>query len=507
MKLWPTTALGIYISRKRINLALLKQTKAGLELVRSVSGPVPDGAIEGGNIARPVVLARAARELQNRNKMRTSRAAASLFASPVLSQIMEMPKQIPANIRQFVEDEVKNYVVLSSGEIAFDFCGVDSSQRSGENRLFVVAADGQRIAAMAKAFAGAGLDIEAIEPPAPAYARAFFAKRIAGKFDCNVLMAIIEDGVLTLCVFRNQCLDFVRTKDIDRLENRPVQFCGNIAKEMNAIVQFYDIEVPDSTGKWEAAIIVEDSVQLPPEAQESLAGQVGLDNLEIITGENTIHQMPIVRTGASEAAGVSPAAVGLAMGLFGTNKTDLSINLIPQEVVETKALKTDTLISANIAAAVLLVVILIVVWLSMAIGKTNKNLVHKKRAELSQQMRTLLTDRELLDGLIKQTVGRIESMNKILSSRHNPKWLEILNDVSIATPRTVRITRLTAGGNAKMLLKGAALSYDDVYLFMDMLNKSKHIKSASLIETEKEKKHDGLVRYAISCPLAGRKGK
>ncbi len=506
MKLRPTTALGIYISKKRINLALLRQTKAGLELVRSVSGPVPEGAIEGGNIARPAVLARAARELQSRNKMRCSRAAVSLFARPVLSQIMEMPRQIPANIRQFVEDEMKNYVVLPSREIAFDFCGVGSRQR-GENRLFVVAADGHRITDVARAFTCAGFNIEVIEPPLPAYARAFYARRIAGKFDCNVLMAIVEDGVLTLCVFRNQCLDFVRTKDIDRLESRPAQFCRNIAKEMNAIIQYYDIEVPDSTGKWEAAIIVEDSVQLPAEAEESLAGEVGVDNLEIITGENTLHQMPIVRTGASEAAGASPAAVGLAMGLLGTHKTDLSINLIPQEVVATKALRTDTLISANIAAAVLLVTILIVVWLSMAIGKTNKNLMHKKRTELSQQMRTLLTDRKLLDEQIEQASRRIEGMNRILSSRHNPKWLEILNDVRNATPRNVRITRLTAGSDAKMLLKGAALSYDTVYLFMDMLNKSKHINSASLIETEKEKKGDGLVRYAISCPLAGRKGK
>ncbi len=56
-----------------------------------------------------------------------------------------------------------------------------------------------------------------------------------------------------------------------------------------------------------------------------------------------------------------------------------------------------------------------------------------------------------------------------------------------------------------MSLEGLSLSYEAVHLFVDMLNKSEHIDSASLIEAEKDNKTGGLVRYAIECSLSPQK--
>ncbi|MHC4337912.1 MAG: pilus assembly protein PilM, partial [Planctomycetota bacterium] len=97
------TALGIDISEKLINLALLRKDKNGVKLLRSASGPVPDGAIKDGNVADSAALFKAVRELKNRNKMRASQTAVTLLTRPVLLQIIDVPRTLPTNMGQFVQ--------------------------------------------------------------------------------------------------------------------------------------------------------------------------------------------------------------------------------------------------------------------------------------------------------------------------------------------------------------------------------------------------------------------
>ena len=65
MKLKARTALGVDISDGLINMALLKKSAKGIELVKTASGELPDGAIVDGRVEDPVVLAKAIKELKN----------------------------------------------------------------------------------------------------------------------------------------------------------------------------------------------------------------------------------------------------------------------------------------------------------------------------------------------------------------------------------------------------------------------------------------------------------
>jgi len=505
MKLLPNTALGIDVSARRISLALLKHSKGGLELLRCASAPVPEGAIINGNIEKPALLARTVKELQSRNKMHTSKTAIALFARPLLQQIVDLPKQTPKNIKQFIENEVKNYVILPAKEIAFDFRGIDSKGRGGENRLFIAAADGKKVNEIARAFSSAGFDVAAIEPALTAYARAFFARKIAGKFDCNVLMAIAENDNLTFCVFRNQSLDFVRTEYTGDHTTDAEKLSAHISSQINTIIQFYDIEVSESPRKWDGIVVVGNSPRLSNDAKEALASSVKMDDLQIISDDNVLEQIEIIHKSSNETAGASAVAIGLAMRLLEQRKDDLSVNLLPQAVVDERLLKKDTLISANIWATVLLIMILIVVWLSLAIGKVNRQMTAGKQKELSEQIRSLLKQQQSTDSQITLVSHRLEELNGILHSRQNPNWHDILKNISDGTPKSVRITRLSAAADRNILLEGYSLSYKAVYLFMDMLNKSDHITKASLQETKKETKGRGLIRYKISCSLNKKK--
>src|SRR4030042_627052 len=217
------TVLGVDISDKQITLALLKKGKNGVKLLASASAAVPDGAIKNGSIENIAVLANIIKRLKTSSKIRTTRAAVSLFTEPVIVQIMSVPRQVPTNIGQFVQDQVKNFAVLPGNKIASDFYGIAGagSEAGAANRLLVIATDGRKVADIVKVCNQAGLSVEAIEPPLLAYIRALYAKKIAGKFDCNVLTAILEGNNLTLCVFKKQALDFVRTKSFSKVQGAP----------------------------------------------------------------------------------------------------------------------------------------------------------------------------------------------------------------------------------------------------------------------------------------------
>ncbi len=537
------TALGIDISNGRINqpdgwrinLALLKKGADGVELLKTASGSVPEGVIIDGNIEDPTALAKAIRQLRTRNKMWSSQAAISLLARPVLVQIMDMPKQVPNNIGQFVQNEVKHYVVLPGRKIALDYSGIGSEGQGGRRRLFVVATDDQKVSEIAKACNKAGLNIGVIEPPLLAYARAFYTKKIASKFDCNVLLAILHNDALTLCVFRNEIMDFVRTKSIPVAEidedkaqpapaspppcceagdasrgSEPDRVCNWLEEEINAVIQFYNVEVSGSSQTWEVTVVA-DCVQLPEGAGESLNAEVKLwtelsqspcANMHVSSGENAYQDTPFGESPNIGTDKPSPVALGLAMGLLGTDGVNLRINLLPSEVAEFKIVKKDALIMANIAAVALFLMVLTVGVLVLMVGKVNKNVIYTKQTELSDDTLAMLEQQKLLDGQIGILSARLDQINEVLSSRHDRQWTGILNDIRRFTPRTVRITNLWSVDNSKICLKGSALSYEAVYLFQSMLNKSEQIGSASLIEAEKNNDSDGLIRYAIDCSLS-----
>jgi len=496
------TALGIDISENLINLALLRKDKDGVQLLKAASAPVPDGAIKNGGIEDSAMLFKAVRELKNRNKIRASQAAVSLLAKPVLLQIIDMPKLLPTNIGQFVQNEVKHCVALSGKEIAFDFCGIGSGSQPSASRLFVVAADAQKVADLARASNQAHLNVAAIEPPLLAYARAFYDKRIAGKFDCNFLLAILQGSTLTLCVFKKQTLDFVRTRNISKEKTQLDGLCQWLADQINAIIQFYQVEVPDSPGKWEVTVVA-DSSQLPNDAEESLKTKVPATNLQVRTHENASQDTPFGQNSTSDKP--SAVAIGLAMKLLGVNGSNLRINLLPPEAAEVKVLRKDLLITANIVASLFVLMIFAVGALAVMTDKVNEKIARKKQTESLRDAYALFREQTLVEKQIKQLSDRPDLLSSVANSRPDVDWAGLLSDIRKATPKTSRITDLLSKSHSKMSLKGLAMSYEVVHLFVEMLNKSEYIESAALLETEKDDREGGLVRYSINCALAARK--
>lgn len=532
MRLSNKTSLGIDISDNRISLSVLRRNKKGVELVKSATGPVLEGAIKNGNIEDPALLAKSIRELKNRSRIRIRLrpASVSLVANPVLLQIIEVSRSAvggPTNVGQMVQNEVKHSVALSGKRIAMDFCGIGSAGQSklgligskssawpSSDRLFVVAADNQNVAAIVKACCLARVNVEVIEPPILAYARAFYAKKIAGRFDCNVLLAIVHGGTLSVCVFRKQVMDFVRIRDIAHDmaagqasaghlpvdgEHRAGDFGSWLADEINAVVQFYDsVGDSDVAGKW-GIMVVANSAQLPDDAGESLRNRLTAGNLQIRRPEDAYQDTPVVKDDPKGAAGASAVAIGLAMKLLMPNETNVRINLLPPEAADIKAFKRHAIITANILAIIMFCMIIAIAALGFKARRLNEDITRQKVKYLLLDVKMLFREDKVIDSRIRQLSGEPGRLNEIFDSSKDVDWPALLNDIKNGTPKTVCIASLKSSGGSTIVLDGFGLSYEAIRWFVNMLSESKHIAAASLAETEKVDNIGGLIRYSINC--------
>lgn len=499
MKLSAKTALGIDISDGLISMALLKKSAKGIELVKAASGPVPDGAIENGSIEDPAALSKAIKELRKRNRMWAKESAVSLSVSPVITRILEMPEGTPRNVRQLVRDELKSYVVLSGREITYDFCGIKSGHGSG-GRLLVVAAGDEEVTELIRTYMQAGLNIEVVEPALLAYTRALYAERIEGRFDSNVLVALLHGSTLSLCVFRKETLDIVRVSDISAEKAEPAELCRRLTAEINTIIQFYEVEVADGVDKWEVTVFA-DRVQLPDDAEKVLRTETPNADLEVISGENAYEDMIVDPKGSQK--GQSALAISLAMGLLNECETGLRINLVPPESAEVRSAKKQLILTTVIIAlAIPLFAFLSGKGLSLLADKVHRGIDSKKQTEASQDTAALFKEQKFLERQIELLSQRPDGLKAIMSSRRTVDWASILDDVKARTPEAVRITALHNAGDTGMGLEGLALSYEAARLFVKMLNESDYISLASLSEATRGKSAGGLVTYTIDCSLA-----
>ena len=133
------------------------------------------------------------------------------------------------------------------------------------------------------------------------------------------------------------------------------------------------------------------------------------------------------------------------------------MNLLPREVVRLRAAQKGALITANIAAAVLLIMILAVIVPDWKIKNLNKS-ISSKEVNLLQDSHTLFGKRASVNKQIDAVSNQIDQINAILDSHHDTDWPGLLNDIGKAIPKTACITNLSSGASSGISLKGLAMS-------------------------------------------------
>jgi len=411
---------------------------------------------------------------------------------------------LPANVGQYVQKEVKHCAVLPRKNISLDYCGVSSSPTAAGKRGFVVAVENERMFGLVRALNDTGLNVEAVEPAEVACARAIYEKKIVDNFDSNVLIALVERAEVTLSVFRNQTLDFVRKRDI----GEDICQCGEgldrFAEEIGAIIQYYDMEISDRMQNWRLITVLRQDGQRAGEIADFLRGKFRSSEVEVVSSASINENTPVVIDSDTESTSV--VAVGLAMRLLDVPQPKVKINLLPPENAKVKAAKQHVLITANIAAVILAIMILAVGVLSAALNKRAETIAQLKENQSGTDTKALLIEQKRINGEAESLRGKLEKINGILHSGYSGDWSLLLDDIRQRTPRSLWVTSLSGGDDSRVVIKGRSVSYEAVRLFVDMLAESKYIDSAALVEAEKDKGADGLISYSIDCSLAAFEG-
>ncbi|MFH1372152.1 MAG: pilus assembly protein PilM [Planctomycetota bacterium] len=505
MKTGDKTAVGIDISQDRISIVLLRSGKDGPELLKSASTAVPDGAVKDGNIEDPVLLSKAIRELRHRSGIRAKRAAVSLFARPVVVQILDMPKQAPTNIRQFVNSEMKNCVVLPSRDVAIDFCGISSARRAADKKVLAVAAESARMVELVRACGKAGFRVELIEPALLAYLRAIHGQKITGKTGCNVLVAILQGTTLTLCVLRNGIVDFIRTKEIAKTSEDLSHW---LADELSEVIKFYDVEVSENTGKWDVTVFI-DFAHSPQITESSIKSSIQAEHLQVRTIEDAYLDTLAGGSAAVTDEKPSPVAIGLAINLLmrqgadlRTNPPDvLRINLLPPQITRVREAKRDALIAVNAVAVVGLIMVLAINGFALLIERATRGALAKEPFVKKQDTSVLLEQQNLLERQLGVLTTRLDGIAKIRASQRDVNWAKMFDEIRKAAPGSVRITAMSCQDGSSMMIQGLALSSEAVYSFVSLLEKSPGIASVTLLETREQNWRNGLITYQLSCKL------
>ncbi|MBE0537650.1 MAG: pilus assembly protein PilM [Phycisphaerae bacterium] len=495
----PKTALGIDISEHRISAALVKQTKNGLKLLKAGDAPIPKGAVTDGNITNPTLLATAVRRLLKKKKIGLRQAAVSLVARPILMQIVSLPEEMPGNMNQFIRSEIRHSPVLAGKEPQQDYCRLKRASRDGMERILVGATDREKIGDLLKTLSLAGVEPTSVELPVMSAMRAIYANKITNRFDTNVLVALLHGSEITLCVYRKDELDFVRYVNLADEINDNDRYMRRCEQEINAVIQYYDIEVAAAGDKWEILAVVESPVLAAGDVEFVLQKSFGRD-AGVCSPQDIYTCTRIAKNEKIDACAMT--AAGLAMRGLKAGPTNFAINLIPQEAEEARAAKKFMLMTANLAAVVMLFIFLIAGFVRIHLGRTQEIMERRKQDSPKDSIEQLLSHQRRVNNQIAYLSDKKARMAKIFKDNQTFDWPEILDDIRKNIPTTLYITSLSTMDTGNLVIEGNALSFKSIHVFAEMLERSGYFESAIVAQTQKNPQVNGLVAYSIACMLS-----
>ena len=497
------TALGIDISEHRISAVLLKKTASGVKLLRQGQAKVPEGAIIDGNISNCALLGGAIRKLLKKSRISAHQAVVSLVAKPALAQIIQLPDDLPGNMNTFIKSEIRHSPALLGKESEHYFCRLKTGSQDEKGRIFVSATDRDKLGDLLKTCSIACLEATAIEPPVIAAMRAVYNKKISNRYDCNVLVALVHGSVVTICVFRKDELDFARSIELDSATDDPDAYIDCCEREINSVIQYYDIEVDSAEEKWEILAVLENPVVQANDLEFGLQKTFGL-NANVCSSATVYEDTVIARNDKIEQCSIT--AAGLAMRDLQASDMNLAMDLIPLEAEEKKAAKKFALVVANMAAVVLLVTFVCAGILRLQLGQTQKVMEQRKADGADDNIEQLLSDQRHVNIQIAYLSDKKERMREVFENKKYYLWSEILDDIRKKTPATLYITSMSNPESADLVLQGNAVSFKSIHVFAEFLTESRHIESAVVAQTQKNLRVEGMVTYSIACKLAPDEG-
>jgi type IV pilus assembly protein PilM len=493
------TAVGIDIRDERIDVAVVCRSADGTRRVRAGSVALADGVVRDGRVVKPGLLARALRTVCRRVGVGQAQATVGLSIRPLVLQTLDMPKQMPVNMAAHVEDEMRQYVALSGKEILSDFCALHAGP-DGQRRLLTVATEPTNVKTLVKACDASGIVVTMVEPAVLACARALAAGGRGGIADACRLVVEVNSHYLAACLLRKGLLDSVRVKNIPPDTCDAASLQEWLAEELTAMLRYYEMKPGSDHAAWMLDLLVRNRPPLPATAVEYLKASTGIDALTVIDSAPDASEE---RSAADSSAKTvpSPVALGLALKQLGSEAEGNRINLLPDEVKQTRSLFRQALAVANVAALILLGMLLSLHIVTLKANRVRQKIDRTIRGQDFSATPALVSETRSLDDQIQQTEQCIETMQQALDEAKAVDWPSVMRAIGGSAPAEVCITRLWTADARNFSLKGLALSYGSAQRFAQELGRREAFDSVSVTNLERHREQDALIRYEIACRL------
>lgn len=490
MRFRTKTALGIDIGSRRISAALVEKTARGIKILAAASGDLPvDSPRRAGVRAR--MLSRVFRKLGRRAAARGIQAAVAVSSNSMIMRLLDLPRQMPTNVREFVEMELNQYVSLSGKHRRMDFCGVPTGS-TGQKRLLAVAADADEMEEILHACGAARIAVHCVEPAALAYARACLDGEKGLQYSGGTLIAMLGASRLVMCLFCRGILDFVRIRDLPSGMESPDQVRAWLAEELNVVLQYYRTLGSPATQEVQIRVVIYDArydqSDIVPLCVADAKTPVVVDSCEAVGVPGETEETPSV------------VALGAALRLLAAEEEGLRIDLTPHEVVRARSLSRRLLIAANVAALLFLAIFLGVQVLAKATDAMSRRI---GRARLEGQLYTMPA-MAAQDRYLDEEIARIRSELAgvhVVRARGDVDWPAVLGVIARSAPSGVNVAGLACGDGCHLIVKGGADSYDGVKLLAQNLDGREAFESVRLVHMERRQFDADAIEYEIECML------
>jgi Tfp pilus assembly protein PilN len=305
-------------------------------------------------------------------------------------------------------------------------------------------------------------------------------------------------------VMRERNIDFVRTQALADNPDDPEAVLKQLKAEIRIIMQYYELEVADSTGHWEVNVIADDeSTLLPESAQTDLTEALGQIPVEVLTSENVSTALSIEIPSGIPSDQISTVAIGHAMRVLCPEIVLPKINCLPPLIKEIKEIKRSILLTAILAAMILLIMGLVTMVLIQRGDQMNARIVSQKP---NNKVGLVADQRGALDAEIEQVEKIPKRLKEILATQKNVNWARVLTDIKDGIPENVSITQFDTRSDYSVSINGVALHSNGITTFLSRLNRSDYLDSVDLVKTDYKKSgQSGLSGhhvYEIRCQLS-----
>lgn len=495
------TSLGIDLSSTQISTTLVRKGRTGLVLAKAAKAAMPNGMIANGRIVDMAGFTRLLRSLKARHGLRTANVTLSLPPGVLLTRLVRLEENDPQRIRDAVAAEVRQYALLSGRKAAWDFRVVASATGAAPGRALVAAGDQEAVGNLIDACRGVGLHVDVIEPAVLACLRVCRPKLGALSAGDNAVVVLLRDRTVTTCLFRREVLELIRTKSIAADNAQRSDFCREIAAQVHAVLAFDQTDRgPEAQGR--RVVLIDDGSGFSPEQVcDHLIERAPNVTLDVITQAD----LPsLFRVETPEGETGSLTAFGAATRSLDVSDAAPNVNLVPPEDPAKKRLQRTAVLTGVMCALLMLLTLAAAGFLGSVTRHTEDDI----KAAMARRTRggdvalglaasQLRTAEELADAATEET----EYLRQVVNRGSVVDWVQLLNDVRAAVPKTLWITELFTRDDTELIVQGLSRSSEDVHVLAEALRQSAWISKATPVKLERDVEVPEMLQYTVECTI------